>query len=206
MRALTARSFAKRRKGRTRRSTAASPPCPALADRGRRRHPGISYRRGERRASGYGGFGRWLVMARAPFASSPWPGGLIRPRRRRAPCRARRAGWRRGRPFTNVQIGCERQLGFLGVEQRRRNRKIGERHTRPGEIGVFREVSFEHARVAVESSMALATTAASQGPKLKKALTTRSKKQRLAPFLAPMRELPALPPRDIRARPRIVRP
>src|ERR1700730_7500917 len=86
--------------GRSRSTSAESPPAMACDDEGAPSPP----RHGRRAGSGRGGGGRRVA-----------PGG--------------QAG-NAGEPITNVRIGRERQLGFLGIEQRRRNRKNGEPHGR----------------------------------------------------------------------------
>src|SRR5215471_16734697 len=99
-----------------------------------------------------------------------------------------------GEPFLHVWITPDRQLCFLGKEQRRRNGEIRKRHRCPDQAGVLGEVGIEHPGFAIESLGTLRHDGGVGWAQVKDGFNESLENQRLAAFLAPVSELPALPP------------
>jgi hypothetical protein len=78
------------------------------------------------------------------------------------------------KPIPQVLIGRDRQIRFLGVEQRRRDREVRECDLGPDQVGLLREVGSSTRASRLKDSMPFATTAISGGPKLRNFFTSRS--------------------------------
>jgi hypothetical protein len=88
-----------------------------------------------------------------------------------------------------VLIGRDRQIRFLGVEQRRRDREVRECDLGPDQVGLLREVGSSTRASRLKDSMPFATTAISGRAQVEKLLHQPLDDQRLAAFLVPAREL-----------------
>src|ERR1051325_10356714 len=96
-------------------------------------------------------------------------------------------------PLLDLLVGRERQIGALGMEQRRCDREVRERHVAANQVGLPAEVGFEHRHVAVEAFESLGDRGLVGRAEVEELLYQAIEEQRVAGLFADVRMLVGLP-------------